>query len=95
MTSRAGGRPDGPGRYEIRIQGRLDPRWSTWLDGLDLSPCADGTTVLAGRLVDQSALHGVLTRIRDLGLPQISVVRVGTDDERGTTHHHPNTPTGD
>lgn len=59
-------------RYEIRIQGRLDDRWSAWL-GLDLSRTDDGATVLRGRVADQAALHGLLTQVRDIGLPLISV----------------------
>lgn len=59
--------------YEIRLQGRLDAHWSTWFDGMSLTPGADGTTVLQGPVADQAALHGVLARLRDLGLPLISV----------------------
>ena len=66
--------------YEIRIQGRLDHRWSTWLDDLDLSHTADGTTVLRGPVADQAALHGLLHRLGDLGLPLLSVTRT---DARG------------
>jgi hypothetical protein len=61
--------------YEIRIQGRLGARWSTWLDGLDLSHPDDGTTVLRGPVTDQAALHGLLHKVRDLGLPLLSVTR--------------------
>ncbi len=76
-----------PGWYEIRLQGRLDPRWSAWLDGMDLTPDGDGTTVLTGRVVDQAALHGLLARLRDLGLPLISVARVEPD--QAAMHHAP------
>lgn len=62
--------------YEIRLQGRLDPRWTAWLDGLDLSETEDGTTVLRGQVRDQAALHGVLLKLRDIGLPLISVAQV-------------------
>ena len=61
--------------YEIRIQGRLDDRWSAWLGGFDLSHTGDGTTVLRGLLIDQAALHGLLHKVRDIGLPLISVTR--------------------
>ncbi len=64
----------GPGRYVVRVQGRLDPRWATWFDGFTLAPDDDGTTVLVGD-VDQPALHGLLQALRDLGLPLLSVVR--------------------
>ena len=61
--------------YEIRIQGRLDNRWSAWLDGLDLFQTGDGTTVLRGPIPDQAALHGLLHKVRDIGLPLLSVAR--------------------
>jgi hypothetical protein len=64
---------DGPGRYEIRLRGHLDSRWAEWFDGLTLTHESDGTTVLAGPVVDQSALYGVLRKVRDLGLPLVSV----------------------
>jgi hypothetical protein len=62
-----------PGRYAIRIKGHLDQRWADWFDGLSFTHDGDGTTLLAGPLADQAALHGVLNKIRDLGLPIISV----------------------
>ena len=61
--------------YRIRIKGQLDPARSTWFDGLEVQPQANGETVLTGPIVDQAALHGVLTRIRDLGLPLLAVTR--------------------
>ena len=64
------------GRYEIRLQGHLDPRWSAWFDGLTLSREADGTTVIHGAVADQAALHGLLQRVRDIGLPLLSVTRI-------------------
>ena len=66
---------DGAGRYEIRLKGHLDTRWADWFDGLTLTRCSDGTTAIRGLVVDQSALHGLLQRVRDLGLPLISVTR--------------------
>lgn len=56
-------------RYEIRIAGRLDPRWAGWFDGLTPRQMCDGSTVLAGPVPDQAALHGLLQRVRDLGIP--------------------------
>lgn len=68
-----------PSRYEIRIEGHLDARWATWFDGLSLGREADGTTLIHGRVTDQAALHGLLGRVRDTGLPLISVTRVEPD----------------
>ena len=65
-----------PELYEIRIKGHLDERWADWFEGLTFTHESDGTTILDGPLTDQAALHGVLNRIRDLGLPIISVQRV-------------------
>jgi hypothetical protein len=62
-----------PGWYEIRLQGRLDERWASWFDGMTLDPAVDGVTVLRGPVADQAALHGLLARLRDLGVPLISV----------------------
>ena len=61
--------------YEIRVKGHLEPRWADWFDGLTLTQERDGTTVLRGSVVDQAALHGVLGKVRDLGLPLIAVNR--------------------
>lgn len=78
MTNRWTPTPDRPeaGRYEIRLTGRLDAHWAAWFDGLTVSQESDGTTVISGRIADQAALHGVLQRVRDLGLPLISVTRL-------------------
>jgi hypothetical protein len=62
--------------YHIRVRGHLEDRWSDWLGDLAIQRRDDGTTVLVGPVVDQAALHGVLARIRDLGLPLLSVNRV-------------------
>jgi len=63
------------GSYEIRIKGHLNARWADWFDGLTLTQESDGTTLLTGSVVDQAALHGLLTKVRDLGLPLIAVQR--------------------
>lgn len=63
----------GPKRYAIRVKGHLDQRWADWFEGLAFTHDSDGTTLLEGPLADQAALHGVLNKIRDLGLPIISV----------------------
>jgi hypothetical protein len=62
--------------YEIRVQGHVDRRWSTWFDGLTMSYDNDGSTVLRGPLIDEAALHGVLIKVRDLALPLLEVHRV-------------------
>ena len=67
------------GRYEIRIKGHLDSRWAAWFDGLNLTNASDGTTVIHGLVADQSALHGLLQKVRDVGLPLISVTQVDAD----------------
>ena len=61
--------------YRIRVKGHLDDRWSDWLGGMAIHLQEDGTSVLVGPVVDQAALHGVIIRIRDLGLPLLSVKR--------------------
>jgi hypothetical protein len=68
-----------PGRYEIRLRGHLDSRWAAWFDGLNLSNESDGTTVIGGPVADQAALHGLLQKVRDLGLPLVSVTEVQPD----------------
>lgn len=65
-----------PQCYEIRVGGRLDPRWATWFDGMTLTSDEDGTTVIRGVLADQAALHGILRRVRDVGLPLISITQL-------------------
>jgi hypothetical protein len=62
-----------PDRYEIRVKGHLADRWAAWFEGMTLTRQADGTTVLDGPVADQSALHGLLRKISDLGLPLVSV----------------------
>ena len=64
-----------PARYEIRIGGVLDSRWAAWFEGLQVTTNG-GETVISGQLADQAALHGLLTRVRDLGLCLISVRRL-------------------
>jgi hypothetical protein len=59
--------------YEIRVQGRLDGRWSAWFDGMALVAADDGSTLIRGQVADQAALHGLIQKVRDLGLPLLSV----------------------
>ncbi len=68
-----------PGRYEIRVQGHLGARWGASFDGMALTSQADGTTCISGPVVDQAALHGVLAKVRDLGLRLVSVNRTAAD----------------
>lgn len=65
--------------YRISIKGQLDEQWSAWFDGLELLSNEDGVTSLVGPVVDQAALHGLLARIRDLGLPIISITSLERD----------------
>jgi len=69
----------GAGWYRIRIQGRLEPRWSTWFDGMSLTRGENGTTVLLGQVSDQAALHGLIQRVRDLGLTLLEVTHEDAD----------------
>jgi hypothetical protein len=71
---------DEGGNYEIRLKGRLDGRWAAWFDGLGLTHDGAGITVIHGPVADQAALHGLLNKVRDLGLPLVSVTRVGRAD---------------
>lgn len=73
------------GTYQIRVDGHLDDRWVAWFDGLDLTHEGDGTTTLRGPVVDQTALHGLLQRIRDLGLPLVSVTTIDPLHPEGTS----------
>jgi len=69
------------GAYEIRLKGHLEPRWAAWFDGLSLIQETDGTTVIRGSVIDQAALHGLLSKVRDLGLPLIAVTQIDRSKE--------------
>ena len=77
--------PHKPGQYRISIEGHLAQRWSGWFDDLDLTNECDGTTVLQGPVIDQAALHGLLQKVRDTGLPLISVTRMDVDEPDAST----------
>jgi hypothetical protein len=84
-------RPDESGWYEIRLRGRLDPRWSARFEGMTLTT-SDGITHLVGPVVDQAALHGLLHQLRDIGLPLVSVSQVESSGAERPPHH-PDAPT--
>ena len=70
--------PDQPAVYQIRIKGHLGPQWTEWFEGMAVTREENGDTLLTGPVVDQAALHGLLKKVRDLGLPLLSVIRVET-----------------
>ena len=72
--------------YQIRIKGQLDSQWTDWFEGLTITLEEDGDTLLTGPVVDQAALHGLLKKVRDLGLPLVSVspVEPGPSPSLGT-----------
>ena len=88
-----------PGLYEIRLKGHLDDKWADWFEGLTITRADNGETLLRGPVVDQAALHGVLRKVRDLGLPLLSVIQVerkqanGPDGNTGTDHNRSNKET--
>jgi len=67
--------------YSIKVEGILDPCWSEWFDGMTVTPQANGETLLIGRVRDQAALHGLLVKIRDIGLPLLLLKRVDTHED--------------
>ena len=72
--------PSRPPVYQIRVRGQLGRHWTDWFGGLTIAPAGDGDTLLTGPVVDQAALHGVLRRVRDLGLPLLAVIRLEPGD---------------
>jgi len=77
-----------PGLYEIRIKGHLEKRWADWFDGMVITLADNGDTVLSGSVVDQAALHGLLRRVRDLGMPLLSVSCVDRDQPNSSDVNH-------
>jgi len=73
-------------QYEIRVKGHLGLRWSAWFDGMSVTNLDDGTAVIRGTVVDQSALHGLLQKLRDVGIPLLSLEQIPpnefTDNQR-------------
>lgn len=66
--------------YQIRIKGQLDTQWTDWFEGLTITQVEDGDTLLTGPVIDQAALHGLLKKVRDLGVPLVSVVPVQSNE---------------
>jgi hypothetical protein len=66
--------------YQIKVKGNLDQRWSDWFDGFAITPQADAAMLLTGPVADQAALHGLLGKIRDLGLPLLSIKRLESEE---------------
>jgi hypothetical protein len=80
-----------PDRYDIRVTGHLAPRWAAFFDGMTLTKQDDGTTVIHGQVADQSALHGLLRKLSDLGLPLLSVTPTPGDAADRTADPSPST----
>ena len=70
--------------YQIRVQGHLGAQWTDWFEGLTIRLEKDGEMLLTGLVVDQAALHGLLKKVRDLGLPLLSVNRIKPDQANGS-----------
>lgn len=71
--------------YQIRLKGHLDNQWASWFDGLTVAQAENGETVLTGPVPDQAALYGLLKKVRDLGMPLLSVCRVDDGVEQSST----------
>lgn len=70
-----------PTHYQIWLKGQLDPQWAAWFDGLSITLDEEGHTLLTGPVTDQAALHGLLKKVRDLGIPLLSVTPVAGDSD--------------
>lgn len=79
--------PDAPKIFQIKIKGHLGQQWKTRFEGLTITLEDDGTTLLSGPVIDQSALHGILKKIRDLGMPLVSVNSVETGAQDVSDDH--------
>ena len=79
--------PDQSMAYQIRIEGHLDDQWTDWFSGLAITLEENGNTLLTGPVADQAALFGLLKKIRDLGLPLVSLNRIDPGSQRNHQHH--------
>jgi hypothetical protein len=77
--------------YQIRLRGHLGSQWTDWFGGLTISLESDGDTVLTGPVIDQAALHGLLKKVRDLGMPLVSLMRIesGQSDKPDVSRREP------
>ncbi|NIK76435.1 hypothetical protein FHS15_001560 [Paenibacillus castaneae] len=83
MSETHGSREEHHNQYEIRLKGHLDDRWIYWFEGLRITHESDRTTILTVQVVDQPALHGVLRKVRGLGLPLVSVLLLDPNQANG------------
>ena len=79
--------PNEPAAYQIRLRGQLGSEWAGWFGGLSVTPEADGNTLLISPAIDQAALHGLLKKVRDLGLPLISINPIDPSPPTADPHH--------
>jgi hypothetical protein len=84
QESRSKPHADEPLVYQIRLQGHLDAQWAAWFGGLTVTLDENGETLLAGPVADQAALHGLLRKVRDLGMTLLAVNCIGVPGEQGT-----------
>lgn len=80
--------------YEIRVKGHLNARWSEWFDRLEITNLKNGEAVLSGHVADQAALHGILNKVRDLGLPLVMLTCVGPGQREPPRRSAQHTGTG-
>ena len=74
--------PMKPMIYQIRIRGHLDSQWADWFEGLSITRDENGDTLLSGPVADQAALHGLLKKVRDLGMPLVSVIQIQSNQSQ-------------
>ena len=76
--------PEAPMIYQIRLSGHLGRQWADWFDGMTITLTEDGDTLLTGPVADQAALHGLLKKVRDLGVPLLSVQKSKSNDHKSS-----------